>query len=72
MIGSVYPDGQFDFGPATNQYAALELLANSDPVLVPVPDDSSNGEYLLLQRYVLVLDYFIYTQMGIRGLKVNG
>jgi hypothetical protein len=55
VIGSYYPDS-FEFGQATNQYAALELLANSDPVLVPVPDDS-NGEYLLLQRYVLVLLY---------------
>jgi hypothetical protein len=58
VIGSYYPDypDPFDFGQAANQYAALELLANTDPVLVPVPDDS-NGEYLLLQRYVLVLLY---------------
>jgi hypothetical protein len=54
VIGSNYPDRLFDFGPTTKQYAALELLVNSDPSLVPVPVDS-NAEYLLLQRYVLVL-----------------
>jgi hypothetical protein len=54
VIGSNYPDRLFDFGPTTKQYAALELLVNSDPGLVPVPVDS-NAEYLLLQRYVLVL-----------------
>jgi hypothetical protein len=77
VVGSYYLDRPFDFVPATNQYAALEMLANSDPVLVPVPDDSNstyphlclnkragehiavaaNSEYLLLQRYVLVLFY---------------
>jgi hypothetical protein len=56
VIGSKYPDRPFDFDPTTNQYAALELLVNSDPDLVPVPFES-NGEYLLLQRYVLVLLY---------------
>jgi hypothetical protein len=55
VIGSCYPDPE-DFGQAPNQFAALEMLANSDPVLVPVPDDW-NDEYLLLQRYVLVLFY---------------
>jgi hypothetical protein len=59
MIGSNYADRPFDFGPTTNQYAALELLVNSDPGLVPIPVES-NGEYLLLQRYVLVLLY-LYT-----------
>jgi hypothetical protein len=57
VIGSYYPGGSYDFVEGTNQYAALELLANSDPVLVPVPDESSNSKYLLLQRYVLVLLY---------------
>jgi hypothetical protein len=56
VLGSYYPDRQFTFGPATHQYAALEFLATSDPVLVPVPDDS-NSVYMLLQRYVLVLLY---------------
>jgi hypothetical protein len=57
VIGSKYPDRpSFDFDPTTNQYAALELLVKSDPDLVPVPFES-NGEYLLLQRYVLVLFY---------------
>ncbi len=46
------------FAATTNQYAALEVLANSDPVLVPVPvPDDSKSEYLLLQQYVLVLLY---------------
>jgi hypothetical protein len=57
VVGSYYsPNRPFDFGQATNQYAALELLVKSDPGLVPVPFES-NGEYLLLQRYVLVLLY---------------
>ena len=56
MIGSYYPENPFEFLPGTNQYDALELLANTDPLLVPFPDNS-NGEYLLLQRYVLMLHY---------------
>jgi hypothetical protein len=64
VIGSYYPNSSYDFVEGTNQYAALELLANSDPVLVPVPDpDDSNSEYLLLQRYVLVL-LSLYTNGG--------
>jgi hypothetical protein len=59
-IGSYYPAGSYDFDEGTSQYAALELLANSDPVLVPVPDDSLNSAYLLRQRYVLLLLY-LYT-----------
>jgi hypothetical protein len=57
VIGSKYPDRPFDFGPTTNQYAALELLANSDPGLVPVPNDDMRS-YLLLQRYALMVLYF--------------
>jgi hypothetical protein len=56
VLGSSYPDRPFDFLPATNQYKALELLANSKAVLVPAPDDS-NSAYLVLQRYVLLLVY---------------
>jgi hypothetical protein len=58
VIGSYYSDPS-DFGQAPNQSAALDILANTDPVVVPVPDDL-DGEYLLLQRYVLVLLY-LYT-----------
>jgi hypothetical protein len=56
VIGSYYPESPFEFVPGTNQNAALELLANTDPLLVPFPDNS-NSEYLLLQRYVLMLHY---------------
>jgi hypothetical protein len=57
VIGSYYSDRTFDFGPETKQYEALERLAESNALLVPVPDDSSDSEYLLLQRYALVLFY---------------
>jgi len=59
VISRYYPDRAFDFDSKTNQYAALELLANSNKDLVPVPDkrDKGDGAYLLLQRYVLVLLY---------------
>jgi hypothetical protein len=63
VIGPNYPDYLFRFGPTTNEYAALELLANSDPGLVPVPvfNDGTNSPSLLLQRYVLVLLYLSTT-----------
>jgi hypothetical protein len=61
-ISSNYPDRSFDFGPTTNEYVALELLANSDPGLVPAPDpNDETSSYLLLQRYVLVLLYLSTT-----------
>jgi hypothetical protein len=63
VIGSYYLEGQYDFVQGTNQYDALELLANSDPDLVPVPVDPNNDDYFLLQRFVLVLLYF-YTYGG--------
>jgi hypothetical protein len=56
VIDSYYLDRPFSFVIASNQYNALSLLANSDPLLVPVPDDS-NSEYLLLQQYALMLLY---------------
>ncbi len=61
VIESYYPDGSYLFVKDTDQYDALELLANSAPNLVPVPDDSlDSNNLLLLQRYVLVLLY-LYT-----------
>jgi hypothetical protein len=52
-----YPGGSFNFVSTTNQYAALELLANSkEGVPEEVPKDSE-GEYLVLQHYVLMLLY---------------
>jgi hypothetical protein len=61
VISSYYPGGSYDFVEGSKQYDALELLAKSDPDLVPVPDGTSN--YLLLQRYVLMLLY-LYTSEG--------
>jgi hypothetical protein len=56
VIGSYYnAEGSFDFVEGSNQHAALKLLADSDPDLVPIPDDSDDGQYLLLQRYVVIL-----------------
>jgi hypothetical protein len=61
VVASYYPDSAYVFVEDTDQYDALELLANSDPVLVPVPDDTLDSKYLLLQRYVLVVLYLATT-----------
>jgi hypothetical protein len=62
VIESYYPDGSYLFVKDTDQYDALELLANSDPNLVPVPDDSlDSNNLLLLQRYVLMVLYLATT-----------
>jgi hypothetical protein len=57
LISSNYDSGS-PFDLTTNKYKALKRLNDTDPALVPVPNDL-NGEYLLLQRYVLVLLYII-------------
>jgi hypothetical protein len=58
VIGSYYDSGSPFDDPTTNQYKALERLVDTDPTVVPVPvPNDSNSEYLLLQRYVLVLLY---------------
>jgi hypothetical protein len=62
VIESYYPDGSYLFVKDTDQYDALELLANSDTILVPDDYlDSNNLLPLLLQRYVLMVLYLATT-----------
>jgi hypothetical protein len=61
VIELYYTDGSYVFVEDTDQYDALELLANSDPVLVPIPDDSDDSKYLLLQQYAMMVLYLATT-----------